>query len=226
MGGLAADEGASRAIQGAGTLEAGGVSHAEAPPVRSIDCSSVRDDLWQPAREDELRTLWAEGASASAIGRALGCSKNAVLGKARRLGLPGRRAQGGKRWTAAEDARLTRMAERGFPRAAMALDIGRSPAVIAKRLAKLFLTRPRPGRPTDHRPRLVLAPAPPLSEPMEPPLPIRRPAAIVRLGQHCQFIEREPSAHDACKCGDQVPRLGQPYCARHAKRTSGGKSAL
>lgn len=39
-----------------------------------------------------LRRYWAEGMSASLIGKCLGCSKNAVVGKVRRLGLPARKS--------------------------------------------------------------------------------------------------------------------------------------
>ena len=37
-----------------------------------------------------LRELWEAGHSTAEIGRRIGYSKNAVIGKARRLGLPGR----------------------------------------------------------------------------------------------------------------------------------------
>lgn len=47
-------------------------------------------DGWTPAKVAELQRLWPEGESTSAIGRKLGMTKNAVLGKAHRLGLPSR----------------------------------------------------------------------------------------------------------------------------------------
>lgn len=48
--------------------------------------------LWSPEREETLRTMWYAGAPASAIAAALGCgaTRNAVVGKAHRLGLPRR----------------------------------------------------------------------------------------------------------------------------------------
>lgn len=45
---------------------------------------------WPEARTLLLRTLWAEGHSASEIGRRLGVTGNAVVGKAHRLHLPER----------------------------------------------------------------------------------------------------------------------------------------
>lgn len=46
---------------------------------------------WTDEKCDELRRLWAEGYSASAIAAELGiATRNAVIGKAHRLGLDGR----------------------------------------------------------------------------------------------------------------------------------------
>ena len=45
---------------------------------------------WTQDRVDTLTKLWAEGLSASEIGRRMEVSKNAVIGKAHRLGLPSR----------------------------------------------------------------------------------------------------------------------------------------
>jgi|SRR5690625_4922937 len=45
---------------------------------------------WTPERTEELSQLWNAGHSASAIGKKLGVSKNAVVGKAHRMKLPPR----------------------------------------------------------------------------------------------------------------------------------------
>ncbi len=45
---------------------------------------------WNDELIDGLKKLWNDGLSASEIGRALGISKNAVVGKAHRLGLESR----------------------------------------------------------------------------------------------------------------------------------------
>ena len=45
---------------------------------------------WTETRLTTLCTLWAAGVPSSQIGRALGCTKNVVIGKVHRLGLPGR----------------------------------------------------------------------------------------------------------------------------------------
>ena len=45
---------------------------------------------WTPELIATLQRLWQEGASTAEIGRQLGISKNAVVGKAHRLDLPAR----------------------------------------------------------------------------------------------------------------------------------------
>ena len=47
-------------------------------------------NVWTDERLDELKKLWAEGLSISLIGEALGVSRNAIAGKAHRMGLPKR----------------------------------------------------------------------------------------------------------------------------------------
>jgi GcrA cell cycle regulator len=51
---------------------------------------------WTGEMVSELRKLWAYGISASRIGKTLGVTKNAVVGKAHALGLPGRKSGGRK----------------------------------------------------------------------------------------------------------------------------------
>ncbi len=47
-------------------------------------------EKWPQAKDDLLRSLWQRGDSSSQIGRAMGISKNAVVGRAHRLRLPAR----------------------------------------------------------------------------------------------------------------------------------------
>ena len=49
---------------------------------------------WPPDRVELLKCLWSEGLSAFLIAKELGAiSKNSVIGKVHRLGLPGRRTE-------------------------------------------------------------------------------------------------------------------------------------
>lgn len=45
---------------------------------------------WTPERVEHLRKLWDEGLTTAEIGKHIGVSKNAVVGKAHRLELPSR----------------------------------------------------------------------------------------------------------------------------------------
>lgn len=53
-------------------------------------CGSKGYMVWNDERIEELKALWAEGLTTGEIGKRLGVSKNAVVGKAHRLGLQGR----------------------------------------------------------------------------------------------------------------------------------------
>ena len=48
--------------------------------------------FWTPERIDLLKALWAEGRKTRAIGKELGCTRYAVIGRAHRLNLPGRKS--------------------------------------------------------------------------------------------------------------------------------------
>lgn len=52
--------------------------------------------IWSERATAEVRRMWTDGLSAAQIGRELGCSRNCVIGKVHRLGLPRRRNSG---WT-------------------------------------------------------------------------------------------------------------------------------
>ena len=51
---------------------------------------SETGNVWTDERLEELKKLWAKGLSISQIGEALGVSRNAIAGKAHRMGLPKR----------------------------------------------------------------------------------------------------------------------------------------
>ncbi|MBM3568163.1 MAG: global cell cycle regulator GcrA-like protein [Alphaproteobacteria bacterium] len=46
--------------------------------------------IWTTEKVDQLKGLWQEGLSTAEIGRRLGITKNAVVGKAHRMNLPAR----------------------------------------------------------------------------------------------------------------------------------------
>ena len=60
---------------------------------------SAAENGWAPEAVATLRRMWAEGATAATIGAHLGVSHYAVMGKADRLGLPGRATPIQRQWT-------------------------------------------------------------------------------------------------------------------------------
>lgn len=48
-------------------------------------------NFWTPERIEILKTMWSEGQSAASCADAIGCSRNAAIGKVHRLGLEKRK---------------------------------------------------------------------------------------------------------------------------------------
>jgi GcrA cell cycle regulator len=140
-----------------------------------------------------LRALWADGLSTAEIGRRLGVSKNAVVGKAHRLDLPARPSPIRRDGPGA-----------GQPRRSVPRTVGPTlpPLSSAQPLAPLghAVTPPRP--------RSVIPP------PRVPAPPAPRPYG--RLVACCWPIG-EPGTREFHFC-DAESEPGKPYCEEHAKR--------
>ena len=68
----------------------------ESYTTQPAEAQSLMSSFWTPEREAMLRSLWRQGLSCSVIARRLGApSKNAIIGKVNRLGLPMRARAGG-----------------------------------------------------------------------------------------------------------------------------------
>lgn len=151
---------------------------------------------WTPEIERRLAELWSQEPqlSAAAIGRAMGISKNAIVGKAHRLGLPGRESP-------------IRHGQGATPkphhRRALAVQLA------APKLAKadvVALPLPRPAR----------------TKPASQPAPIRRIRPLVKpLGvspfKTCQWLSGDGPFTDADKCGRRTIE-GRSYCGEHCAR--------
>ena len=140
-----------------------------------------------------LKAFWAEGLSTAEIGRRIGVSKNAVVGKAHRLCLPARPSP----------------IRRG------------SPAEVAKRPAVKRVTGPTlPTMAAEASPTEPCLAAPPRLVP--PPEPVAAPPvlrAVKRTGGGrlvaCCWPIGEPGTRTFRFCdGESLP--GKPYCATHA----------
>ena len=93
---------------------------------------------WTPERIDELTKLWESGHSASAIGKLLGVSKNAVVGKAHRMKLQARPSpiKRGEEGKASGSASSAKAAVKQSPKGAKSLPSGHSIAAGSKGAAK------------------------------------------------------------------------------------------
>lgn len=142
---------------------------------------------WTEETIDRLRAFWAEGHSTAEIGRRMGVSKNAVVGKAHRLNLPPRPspirrdAEGGKR--------------RRMPRRVH----GPTLPALRTTMAPMPQAAPSPAAPERTAPALRAVPPP-------------RPG--VRAVPCCWPIG-EPGTKSFRFC-DEAAVPGKPYCECHA----------
>lgn len=157
---------------------------------------------------ERLRALWAEGHSTAEIGRRLGVSKNAIVGKAHRLDLPARPSPIRRDPALAETARVAppRRVE-GSTLPPLASTDGPIPVVPTLVEAPL----PRPAPPT-------LPPATALPRPTPVAVPRLQPAPIRSYGRviTCCWPIGEPGTRAFRFC-DEPSEPGKPYCADHAK---------
>lgn len=150
---------------------------------------------WNDEIIARLRGLWSEGLSTAEIGRRMGISKNAVVGKAHRLNLPARPSP--IRREAAESDAPARVAA---PRRLTGPTLPPLPVAAAA------------------APAAVVAPQP-VARPMAPaarPVAVRAvPVRSSRLASCCWPIG-EPGTKSFHFC-DAEALSGKPYCAAHAQ---------
>ncbi len=160
---------------------------------------------WTPERLAMLRTEWATDASTAEIGRRMGISKNAVIGKARRMGLPAREAP----------ANIAKQRSRGMV-SRPAARVNRELPVSDARAA--FPSRPRAATPSGALSSAVERQA--FSRP-ERTLPgACADVAPRRVFSHkqCQYITSSADrVHRFCEAPVVENAMGRPsaYCAAH-----------
>jgi GcrA cell cycle regulator len=154
-----------------------------------------------------LRELWAEGHSTAEIGRRLGVSKNAVVGKAHRLDLPARPSP------------IRREGERPLPRIVNAARRFAGPTLPPLSSASPIGVAPpaavsSPAAAVPPRPPVVIPPRPaaPPRVALTPP-PAARPAGRVIT---CCWPIGEPGTRSFRFC-DAASLPGKPYCEQHAQ---------
>jgi GcrA cell cycle regulator len=168
---------------------------------------------WNDETIARLRTLWNEGMSTAEIGRRMGVSKNAVVGKAHRLGLVARPSPIRRDGTGSSTARPVPLRR-----------------IVGPTLPPLGGTAVPPSeevRPERPQPRIAPK-APQPSPPVPPPAiatavaplasaPVRVVAAFrtSRLTACCWPLG-EPGTKNFRFC-DEEALTGKPYCGDHAQ---------
>jgi GcrA cell cycle regulator len=159
---------------------------------------------WDAETILRLRALWDEGHSTAEIGRRLGVSKNAVVGKAHRLDLPARPSP--IRRDGAGPSKRTRSPRRISAGPTLPPLVSTHGAAPAPR-PQMAATPPRPAAsPLAVRPAPIAPPAPRMQI---TPRPFARTVA-------CCWPIGEPGTKSFRFCdGDAL--LGKPYCQEHAQ---------
>lgn len=165
---------------------------------------------WNEKRVARLTELWLDGVSAGQIGNDLGVSKNAVVGKAHRMRLPGRPSPILRNVPRAT-APVAPAPPQPNPNPAPIAQPGQtaSEAVIVRRWhVSQAQSKAEQNIRRENGQKLL-------------PWSIGRQFLVVRGMKFaaCQWIAGEPSADDACKC--RLPTDDGPYCAEHQARGRG-----
>jgi GcrA cell cycle regulator len=166
--------------------------------------------VWDDETIRLLRDLWTQGHSTAEIGRRLGVSKNAIVGKAHRLDLEARPSPIRRDVVKSATDRPTaypRMAGPTLPPLASA----NIPATAAP-LAPANIQTLRSVVPSGPRPSLPMPPAPPPPRPAMPAAPVQ----TRRSAPSCCWPIGEPGTKTFRFC-DDVSMPGKPYCDEHAR---------
>jgi GcrA cell cycle regulator len=163
--------------------------------------------VWDEDTIRNLRDLWSQGLSTAAIGRRLGVSKNAIVGKAHRLDLDARPSPIRRdvvKPVVDRPPAYPRMAGPTLPPLA---STGAASAILPTNVQPLRST-PVFG-PRSVPPAPVVAPAP---RPIMPSAPIQ----TRRSAPSCCWPIGEPGTKTFRFC-DDISMPGKPYCEDHAK---------
>ncbi len=168
---------------------------------------------WSEDTIGRLRALWDEGHSTAEIGRRLGVSKNAVVGKAHRLDLPARPSP--IRRDGSGPARRNRTPRRVAGPTLPPLVSAHGATAASRPTMPPSAPRPPPS-PLVARPQQPAAHSSPL--PVAGPQPARLQAAPRPFARTvaCCWPIGEPGTKSFRFC-DADALLGKPYCHEHAQ---------
>ena len=172
----------------------------------------MNDSIWDvPGKIETLRRLWAEGHSASEIGRRMGLNKGQVVGKVHRLKLPQR------------DLPAALDGVRNKPRISASARLGAG-GVGGSRVAPPACQSLAEGGVPQPGPRAAAASARDVSSLPTPAAGAERPRPQLFLVRGCQFPmwkHGERPEHGAARYCDAQPRRNaegrqdSPYCVEH-----------
>lgn len=190
---------------------------------------------WSEEIIAQLKDLWAEGLSTAEIGRRLSITKNAVVGKAHRLGLPPRpspiRRNGSKPKTAADKTEQPAAAAVATPTAEAPAARSSTPVPSAVHPAQPHTTAvPTPAAPPSPVATPALAVIDDKAARKEKAAPVARtgtkpktllrsisdPEPQKRRGPACCWPIGDPGTPGFHFCG-ATPIPGKPYCEEHAQ---------
>ncbi|MGO1120056.1 GcrA family cell cycle regulator [Rhodovibrionaceae bacterium A322] len=185
---------------------------------------------WTPERVEELTNLWNAGHSASVIGKQLGVTKNAVVGKAHRLKLTARPSP------------IRRDGNQQAKRRAQPLDVPTPPkakeveaspadkAPVVKTLVEKVADKAPVAEAIKAAPVAVAKPVSPVAKTIdkepteavadEAEKPVRQVSLMRRRprastsSQVCQWPIGDPSDPEFHFCGEPSEQ-GKPYCTKH-----------
>lgn len=156
-------------------------------------------ERWTAAKTADLERFWLLGWSAAAIGREIGMTKSAVIGKVHRLGLPGRPSPIKRKAPAKPKLDLSQARNGGghARRADASMPTDGDDGTAEE------MPVARVGRWPGHAPTVL-------------GITSFRGGGASRA-RTCQWIAGDPSADDACKCGKPTAP-GSVYCPDHLAR--------
>lgn len=175
--------------------------------------------VWNSERDDTLRALWAEGLSAKQIGDQMGVSRNAIIGRARRIGCSARPSpivQNGQRvvMRALGSGCLAFVPQQGAPLPPVSKRIRKSRAKVAQAPAdppkplRLFNPPIRTALPATVIPPCTTLPR------QEKSIPLGS-KANKWSGPTCCWIYGDPKAEGGPLWCQEERREGKAYCAAH-----------
>lgn len=160
--------------------------------------------IWDDQAISDLRRLWTDGHSTAEIGRRLRCSKNAIVGKAHRIGLeerpsPIRRKPG---QYISPPPSIPRSVQTLPPLASYVA----SPMPIVVVQPRVVMAPPTPA-PQPPLPARVMAPPP-------PPTPVPEPMPRLSSGR-CEWLDGD-RPKTFVRCAKRAV-LGMSWCACHSE---------